>query len=108
MRFRTMKLRKATPVEHRRGTAFVTRARGCTSEEILTPVYKAGPEAERLNQIRRDQNMPLRDMASRLGFCAAERCRRRSRSSFRASPSWRRKNEELTHVPRDARRRLWR
>jgi len=67
-----MKLRKATPIEHRRGTAFVTRARGCTSEEILTPVYTIGPEAERLNQIRRGRNMPLRDMASRLGFRAVE------------------------------------
>lgn len=67
-----MKLRSATPVEHRRGQAFVTRARGCTSEEILTPVYKIGPEAERLIEIRRGRNIALRDMASRLGFRAVE------------------------------------
>ena len=67
-----MKLRPVTPEKYARGTAFVTRARGCVLEEIRTPIYSTTPESDALWALRRKLKLSLGEVASRIGVGAIE------------------------------------
>lgn len=67
-----MKFREATPIRHRRGVAFVTRARGCGLEDVRTPSYDVRPEAHALAALRKEAGLGLHDAASKLGMRAVE------------------------------------
>lgn len=67
-----MKLIKADPSGYERSAAFVTRARGCTLEDVRTPVYPVSARAGALRVLRRTKGLGLRDAASLLGIRAVE------------------------------------
>ena len=64
--------RKAEPVRYERTSAFVTRQRGCSMEEVQMPVYERSAMAEDLRERRVKAGVSLRDAASRAGVRAAE------------------------------------
>lgn len=67
-----MKFVEARPVKYTRGTAFLTRERGCTLEEILTPIYTIGSCARILTMQRKHLGLGLREAALRLQISAVE------------------------------------
>lgn len=67
-----MRLREATPIEHRRSAAFVTRTRGCGLEDVRTPVYVVSVEAKGLLELRKQFGLGLRDAAGKIGIKAVE------------------------------------
>jgi hypothetical protein len=67
-----MKLREATPLEHRRGTAFVSRERGCGMEDVRTPVFNVSIEARGLLELRKQLGLGLSEAANKIGIRAVE------------------------------------
>ncbi len=67
-----MKLIAATPIEYKRGTSFVTRARGCGIEDVRVPSYRISVEARGLAELRKQLGLGLRDAAIKIGIKAIE------------------------------------
>lgn len=67
-----MRLREAVPVRHERSDAFVKRARGCSIEQVRSPVYAVSAMATELRWLRVRASVSLRDAASRAGIRAIE------------------------------------
>jgi hypothetical protein len=67
-----MRLREAVPVRHERSDAFVKRARGCSIEQVRSPVYAVSPAARELRERRVRESISLCDAASRAGIRAIE------------------------------------
>lgn len=67
-----MRLRDAIPVRHERTAAFVKQARGCSIEQVRSPVYAVSPAATELRARRVRASVSLRDAASRAGIRAIE------------------------------------
>lgn len=67
-----MRLRDAVPVRHERSDAFVMRKRGCSIEQVRSPVYAVSPAATELRARRVRASVSLRDAASRAGIKAIE------------------------------------
>jgi hypothetical protein len=67
-----VKIVPAIPVRHERSVAFVTRQRGCSMEEIRSPVFDLSPRAEKLHALRLGLGLGLRDAASQMGIRAVE------------------------------------
>ncbi len=67
-----MKLKKAVPDGFRRGTAFVSRERGCSMEEVRVPVYHVSLEACLLVELRKARGLGLHVAANKLGIRAVE------------------------------------
>ena len=67
-----MRLREAVPVRHERSAAFVKQSRGCSIEQVRSPVYALSPAAAELRERRVRASVSLRDAASRAGIRAVE------------------------------------
>jgi hypothetical protein len=67
-----MRLREALPIRHERTDAFVKQARGCSIEQVRSPVYALSPMATELRTRRVQASISLRDAASRAGIRAVE------------------------------------
>lgn len=67
-----MRLRDAIPVRHERSDAFVKQARGCSIEQVRSPVYAVSAAATELRERRVRASISLRDAASRAGIRAVE------------------------------------
>ena len=67
-----MRLRDAVPVRHERSAAFVKQARGCSIEQVRSPVYAISAMATELRERRVRGAVSLRDAASRAGIRAIE------------------------------------
>ena len=67
-----MKLRPVEPRSHQRSATFVTRARGCTLEEILAPIYTVPEEARELFRFRKEKGIGLGVAAGKLGIRVVE------------------------------------
>lgn len=67
-----MRLREAVPVRHERSAAFVKYTRGCSLEEVRSPVYAVSPMATELRVRRVGASISLCDAASRAGIRAIE------------------------------------
>jgi len=67
-----MRLREAVPVRHERSDAFVMRARGCSIEQVRSPVYAVSAAATELRVRRVRACISLREAASKAGIRAIE------------------------------------
>ena len=67
-----MKLVAVEPSRYERGAAFITCVRGCTLEDVRTPVYPSSTRAGALRTLRKVARLGLRDAASMLGVRAVE------------------------------------